>query len=75
MYNYWQQLKKETSAALLWTLEHEGYYAFLKKLDLLYDRLSPDALDEDLEFIYGEIPYTPKELIDMYAQELKGHFN
>lgn len=71
MYSYHQQVKEETSAALLWLLKNRGYGQFLDAINLLYDRISPDALDEDSDIIYGSIPYTAKELTDMYRSELR----
>lgn len=70
--SYYQEVKRETSAALLWIFENRGIDAFLDSVDLLYDRISPDELDEDSELIYGSIPYTAQELTDMYDSELRG---
>ena len=71
MFSYWQLVQKETTAALLWILENKGYGALIDGLNLLYANLSPDTLDEISELIYGNIPYTAKELTDMYDSELK----
>lgn len=71
MYDYWRQTKKETSAALLWLLENRGIAYFLDAVNLLYNHIDPDTLDDISEEIYGRIPHTAKELTDIYEPELR----
>lgn len=64
-------VKKETTAALLYFLENYGISEFAKHINMLYDNVEPDVLDEFCEIIYGSIPVTAKEAVDIYEPELK----